>query len=176
LSAFLCSDESLLVLVHAAMNVPHGLSWYWGKREEGYQPSKRASLKRMDYEQADRVLKMLRAENVRSLVHRYPDDAKEFGDLAVLHYPPTLAFQTDPTPVEVLKTIHCLDYQSCEHDGWPDSEACAFLRSLERAMIRELPGYDNAAGWDWTPEEFQKRRGNVISLSGLMAQQRRARR
>lgn len=47
-------------------------------------------------------------------------------------------------PVVALKAIHCLQYQSCETDGWKDSEACKLLEQLEGEMIRLLPGYEEA--------------------------------
>ena len=50
------------------------------------------------------------------------------------------------TPVEVIKSIHCLDYQSCEHKGWKKSEARKFLQTLESYTVGRLPGY-NAAPW-----------------------------
>jgi hypothetical protein len=50
------------------------------------------------------------------------------------------------SPVEVLKAIACLDYQSCEHPGWATSQARAYLTVLEQTLINVLPGYD-AAPW-----------------------------
>lgn len=47
-------------------------------------------------------------------------------------------------PVKALKAIHCLQYQSCEHEGWKQSEACKRLEQLEGEMISALPGYDEA--------------------------------
>lgn len=48
-------------------------------------------------------------------------------------------------PVEILKAISCLEYQSCEHPGWDESEAKAFCDALREQMINALPGYDDAA-------------------------------
>lgn len=167
MSAWLVSDEGLLVMTYAALNAQHGLRWSWGPRDE-YAPSRQGRIARCDYDAADRVVRMLRTENVRSLAHRYPEHPEDWADLAVLSYPPTLAFTKEPTPVEVLKTIACYEYQSCEHPEWHESEARAFCGSLRLEAIHHLPGYDDAAGWDWTVEEFTTRRGGAICLSGLI--------
>ena len=47
-------------------------------------------------------------------------------------------------PAQVLKSCDCLEYQSCEHDGWEDSQAHAFLVSLRGSTWRHVPGYDDA--------------------------------
>ena len=44
------------------------------------------------------------------------------------------------------KAIDCYEYQSCEHAGWPRSEARALCAALRHRLIGELPGYD-AAPW-----------------------------
>jgi len=52
-----------------------------------------------------------------------------------------------PDPLVVLKAIACLEYQSCEHPGWLDSEARVFCQALRRVAITALPGYSAAQGW-----------------------------
>lgn len=164
MSAFPVSDETLYVMVYAAMKGPHGTSWYHYAKRKGHR------LRQCDFDEADRVVSMLKTENRRSLEARYPRDAAETWPeiLEPIAFPRTLAFATDPTPVEVLKTIACYEYQACEHEGWRDSEAFAFCVGLRHAMIAELPGYENATGWDWSTEEFQKRRGGMVSLTGMI--------
>jgi hypothetical protein len=85
---------------------------------------------------------MLVTENVRSVEYRYPDTARDRGDLPG----PTDAYYMAPyvyeqpsvelTPGLVFELIDTLDYQSCEHDGWITSEAYAFLRELREAWCR----------------------------------------
>lgn len=57
-------------------------------------------------------------------------------------------------PVQVLKAINGLRYQSCEFDGWESSEAYAILSALEGRAVRALPGYDDAE-WTITSESFK---------------------
>jgi hypothetical protein len=47
-------------------------------------------------------------------------------------------------PVRVLKAIACLEYQSCEHAGWPESDVKRWLNALRRVAIARLPGYKEA--------------------------------
>lgn len=47
-------------------------------------------------------------------------------------------------PVQVLKALDCLEYQSCEHPGWETSAAKRFCESLRRLAIGHLPGYEKA--------------------------------
>lgn len=49
-------------------------------------------------------------------------------------------------PVQALKAILCLDYQSCELPDWYQSEECQFLQRVLRVAIGALAGYEDA---DW---------------------------
>lgn len=165
------NDETFAVLVYAAMHAERGsgsrgLRWWHNGKSHHLSP--------LDYVEADRVMAMLKAENAASLRARYPEDAGESWDLDMVpRFPAALAFVDEPKPVEVVACIHCYEYQSCEHgDGWRESEAHAFCRALEGSILRELPGYDKAP-WGWTEEEFKRRRGSAVSLSGMIAGRRR---
>ena len=83
------------------------------------------------------VAQMLHDENVTSVNYRYSDDVK----------PETVAWDGNHntlTAVEVIKACQCLDYQSCEHDGWATSDAKAFLDRVIATAIGKLPGYESA--------------------------------
>lgn len=69
---------------------------------------------------AGRVGAMLLAENTRSV--NYLHDEDDWEPVYLLHPLPGT-----PDPLAVLKAIACLEYQSCEHDGWLDSEARGVL-------------------------------------------------
>ncbi len=92
------------------------------------------------------------AENARSVRHRY-EDADDGGMVGLEFYagyehPFTGAPR--PSAVEALKLIHCLGYQSCEHDEWKGSDPQVFLSRLADAVTGELPGYEHAA-WEYPP-------------------------
>ena len=46
--------------------------------------------------------------------------------------------------VEALKALHCYEYQACDAPDWETTEAHAFCRALEHALIASLPGYSEA--------------------------------
>jgi hypothetical protein len=112
---------------------------------------------------AQNVAKGLALENIRSVAHRYPNDkdgdrpgpclkdadiveacqiyaghfAKRIGGVIV---DASLILE----PVEVLKLVQALDYQSCETDDWHMTLAARQLRWISSEAISRLPGYDDA--------------------------------
>ena len=104
---------------------------------------------------------ILVSENVRSVAYRYSEPGRvyyygpetaanmddldpEYGELpgpCDAYYMGPYVYSDpghEPTPGEVFSLIDCLDYQSCEHDGWTKSEAYSFLRSLRDAYCRRV--------------------------------------
>lgn len=57
------------------------------------------------------------------------------------------------TPGELFKACACLNYQSCEHDGWRASEAYTILGALTDYAQHKL--WDGPWGWD--PEDLAGR-------------------
>lgn len=96
----------------------------------------------------NQVGQMLWDENIRSVSHRYPDcDPHDLpGEINAAPY----LFKMRPndcwpnmSAAQVLKSIQCLRYQSCEHPEWEESEAKQFINRLQQAAIRHLPKYDD---------------------------------
>ena len=102
-------------------------------------------------------------ENLRSVSHRYPDcDPHELpGEINAAPYLFKISnrdFWHALPAAQVLKSISCLRYQSCEHPEWAESEAAQFLNHLRDAAIRNLPKYDDL---EWgAPEPV----GNVVRI------------
>ena len=90
------------------------------------------------------VAAILRAENVRSLEARY-GNADDMLDDA----PYTFRAVNKTDAVTVIKSVHCLRYQSCEADNYETTLAAQLLDAIERAAVASLPGYDDAP-WGWT--------------------------
>lgn len=129
MSAWLCSATHVAAIV-AFYARDRYCSWTW---------------LRMPDARPEGVATMLHQENVRSVFGRYGDSASDFGpphefSAREIERAPVL------TPVEVLKAVGCLRYQSCEHEEWEGSNAERFLRAVEASAIAALPGYD-AAPW-----------------------------
>jgi hypothetical protein len=76
--------------------------------------------------------RMLQSENLKSLRARYPSN--EHKAKAYVYNPPDKLVE----PVQVIKAVHCLDYQSCEHDEWKSTKAKALLDKIEAAAIATL--------------------------------------
>jgi hypothetical protein len=80
---------------------------------------------------------MLWDENHASVNYRYDEDTES----------PRYRFVGTEKPLlgsAVLRAAHSLDYQSCEHPGWDESRACAWVG----ALIRKL----DAVGVRFRPE------------------------
>jgi len=53
--------------------------------------------------------------------------------------------------IELYKLVGCIDYQSCEHDGWKKSKAFKILNGLEKYLIliiRQNYGLDESTIYD----------------------------
>jgi hypothetical protein len=94
---------------------------------------------------------MLWDENHASVNYRYDEDAES----------PRYRFVGTEKPLlgsAVLRAAHSLDYQSCEHPGWDESKACAWLRVL----IRRLDA-------DWTTDWMGGPGWSVRSIDDIPA-------
>jgi hypothetical protein len=79
---------------------------------------------------------MLWRENVTSVSYRYNLPTRDATELAqyerdveayeFAHY--------DVTGPKIVDAIDCLDYQSCEHEGWHTSAAHALLQAIAHAF------------------------------------------
>jgi hypothetical protein len=83
---------------------------------------------------------MLWRENVVSVSFRYNLPTRDATELAEYERDvETYTFEPcEPTAQQIDSAIDCLDYQSCEHDGWEASEAYALLQQLRRAYPARL--------------------------------------
>lgn len=131
--------------------------WVWDvdRKNGGYMDGQLAC---NDYKRAAEVANMLWQECIKSVSYRYPGETTEtLPGVIGENYQITEAdfdgplFDADFSPVQVLKSIACYSYQSCEHDEWEDSEAFAFCRALEKHAIAILPGYEEA---EWGAPEL----------------------
>lgn len=151
MSAYIVSRQHIAFLVTAAIVASesrvnyHSFSFYSRTRSE------RVTLRSGDRKLAAELANMLWRENIASVSHRYPNESSAtlpgpVGENFVFTESDFRARAGAPAPVAVFKSIRCFEYQSCEHPGWRDSDACAFCESLVDAYIERLPGYE-AASW-----------------------------
>lgn len=121
MSAFICNNSHITALaVYAARN-----------RIAGHVDAKT-------------IGDILHAENVRSVNYRYGESTRPSFEICEW-----AAFQPFSL-VQIVKAARCLDYQSCEHREWPDSEAFRILQAItDGDPSRDMPGYDEAQ-WEIT--------------------------
>lgn len=149
MSAYICNPEHIGILAaYAARN--ECIIREWDQNRGAGSTNKNAKA----------VASGLALENIRSVATRYPEDqdgsrpgpglkdadivkaAGIYADYFVRH--PQFI-----TPVQILRLIDCLDYQSCETDDWPQTLAYRQLDWLRSSAIRKLQGYDDAR-WEFS--------------------------
>lgn len=95
------------------------------------------------------VARILMTENIKSVCHRYDEEEAHYywQELTVDITPADKThFHTlRLSPIQLIKLIHCCTFQSSEHPDWEASLAKTILMVLEDHLIRELPGYEDAA-------------------------------
>lgn len=108
---------------------------------------------------AQAVAKGLARENIRSVAYRYPNDKDgerpgpclldaEIEEAAAIYAAHFVEHGTHIGPVDVLKLVQGLSYQSCETPDWRDTVAAIQLEWIMAEAIRSLDGYD-AANWSF---------------------------
>lgn len=141
MSAFICSDDHIGAIVRYLF--AHGPS-QWGSGF--YIGDTRYPFAETRWQD---MYAMLATENSLSVNHRYQDTQPSCQVDTVEIVTPTkrsvFAYR-DLSPVEVIKQCACYDYQACEHDGWPDSDARKLIDVVIKIACNNLPGYD-AAPW-----------------------------
>lgn len=95
---------------------------------------------------AEEVGRILLDENVRSVNYRYRDecdnDEKNQGSTYCFSY------SLRPlSPVQVIKAVNCLVYQSCETEDWESTIAWRICQAIISHAVHDLRGYDEAA-WE----------------------------
>ena len=94
---------------------------------------------------------LLVRENEKSVCYRYKEPSEEIWKSYSYRKPPIIIKFSDfeqerqaqsADPLLVIKQIHCLIYQSCEHPEWEESRANELLTMLVSCLTREIVGYD----------------------------------
>jgi hypothetical protein len=107
-------------------------------------------------ETPDEIGRMLWKECIDSVAYRYAGSGWNNGTIACLpgSGPEAAAWESytwtetpELTAGGLAKTVGCYSYQSCEHDEWPDSEACRVVTKL-RESLGDV-GYDDSVPWGW---------------------------
>jgi hypothetical protein len=143
MSAYIVNENHIIYLVAAALSRrinrgSHGNFTWWNNEAK--------EISQYDPEAAAAFATELWQENVKSVNYRYPKDPAPIDLFTISPIKlDEMLNSWDFEPVQVLKAISCLDYQSSEHPEWETSNAHAFLEGLKNAAIGSLAGYSDAA-------------------------------
>lgn len=114
---------------------------------------------------ADETVRVLLAANLDSVRYRYGDEEYPEGGADIEAQ--TRRYQSSGyvlSDAEAVRACDCLEYQSCEHDGWQESEACRILAAIREhacdrlardALAREWGAV--SPPWEWS--------GDVIEMA-----------
>jgi hypothetical protein len=107
-------------------------------------------------ETAMAIGRALAQANVDSVFHRYGEEVDMLPCDSVAEYLNACALKArkynrefpNLPALSIIKMAKCLDYQSCEYEGWEGSDARQQVDRIISKAINLLPGYDDAP-WDW---------------------------
>ena len=161
MSAYIVDRHHIVYLVRAALSskITRDREFTW------YYDGSRCTLRKGEMEDFERVANMLWQENVRSVMHRYPDC---YGDPSNLPGPKGEGFRITREdnsvwlqfdPIQVYKSCDCYKYQSCEHPAWKASEASCFIEHLRAAAIHSMPAWEEAK-WGAPEPDLKKGEAN----------------
>ncbi len=164
MSAWIVSKTHIDLLVTAGLQFADTYPLSWASDHPEDDSARWGSMVRLTSDTADRIGRMLWAENLASVAYRYDYDEdgerpgpEGFVDADVDRY----EFQEVPgtlDPVVVLSSIACYEYQSAQHEAWPRSQALRFCKALQSASISKLPGYAEAP-WGFDDRDYFVRAG-----------------
>lgn len=109
--------------------------------------------------EAQRVARCLANENIRSVAYRYPSSESgsrpgphlKDGDIveaAAIYARHFIEHPQKLNSAQIIKLCDCLDYQSCETDDWPQTQAYRQLQSIKSTVIEGPVGYYHG-GWEF---------------------------
>ena len=152
MSAYMVERHHIHYLIEAATSrciTGNGgaLRWFWNA-DRAAGTIDLGEIRDRDDQEAARVGQMLWDANRESVSHRYAARASEYWPPEDYVYGahagrPLISVN----PLQVVQACRCYAYQSCEHDGWPDSEAQAFVDALEHHAVSRLVDEDESIVW-----------------------------
>ena len=128
MSAYQCSAEHIAFLCSVYNAV-------WNARKTDYMP----------FVMHCDLFHILSKANAESVAYRYREPVAAYSCTAT--FPRIDVATIDANIGAIFRSIACLEYQSCEPEGWKESKACHLLQSLRDALLSRLPGADQDDAW-----------------------------
>lgn len=176
MSAYLVSHATIDALVAGAKaQGPGSYHWYAGEAALSCEFTNFTSDSEAEYQRfnEDTLGRMLWMENLISIHARYPDTVDhpevvpgslEGDDVEAYTYAPGIKV-VNLDPLGLLGVIRGYGYQACEHRGWRNSIAKAFVDDLDARIVRKL--IDKTGTNAWTIDSLDQITGetNVIAAA-----------
>lgn len=99
----------------------------------------------MTFVQRSALFDILTKANAESVAFRYREPVASCP--RAVAFPKIDIATIDANIGAIFKSIACLEYQSCEPDGWKDSNAFGLLQGLRDALLSRLLGADRSDAW-----------------------------
>ena len=141
MSAFTVSDKHVSAILQGVYGKTHTGQNIWPSQNDPKAYHYHSGLLAKCQSEANELM----AQNIRSVNWRYRKSDHVPHDVLVGNVQLDLK-AVALSPLEVLKLIDCLDYQSCETDDWEQTISFGLLNRYRAMMIGKLPGY-NEAEW-----------------------------
>lgn len=103
----------------------------------------------INYNTLAKVAEVLARQNIDSVNCRYGHEDLP-GDALYIEGCVVSAAKTmlrHIAPEDMAKTLNCYSYQACEPDDFFESDAFKIITVCREEILRRLPGYENAVGW-----------------------------
>lgn len=140
MSAFVVDKRHISAILDGAnlagLRYRSNFSWYYQGERHYLRP-----------ENINETGQMLLDENIKSVSYRYEDSSLtnlpgRVDAEYVIPYRHTQ--QKQFSIIQYIKFVNCLDYQSCEHPDYKDSEAKCFMDALRESLVMCVPGYEES--------------------------------
>ena len=153
MSAFLCSSYHI-----------GRLAAYVVSKKDAYVKYHADVSQALGAELAAEVAAKMAASNVASIQGRYPDTREVFENapglitdtqdghplsyISLCAQAARVEWKGEHTPADIVQAADCYAYQSCEYEGWNDSEGLALMRLVKDTAVAELMKGFEANGWE----------------------------
>lgn len=158
MSAYIVDKVTIDLLVSAGIEFAHdqGIHWNGSSNPTLWEP------RQVTRKTADEIGRMLWAENLASVAHRYPGDMSGsrpgpvgFADADVETYRWEPVRDVERGPLAVLSVLATYEYQSGENVmRWDHSEARRYCDALRKAAIQRIRGYADQFGAETNRDYF----------------------
>tara|TARA_R110000751_G_scaffold95084_2_gene185647 strand:+ start:191 stop:658 length:468 start_codon:yes stop_codon:yes gene_type:complete len=151
MSAYLVSPEHIAEIARFA----------YKPSQFGFNPYNLVAKQKIDLDGSVDLARLLLQANVDSLQARYYDHGPVAGGFLqyeedITNYFDDIDFAGNKilSPESIYNMVNCLEYQSCEVDGWVETDAYWALHYIKEAAAKEMikNSTSDVVAWDYEPK------------------------